>query len=208
LVNYLGEEMHQARKAKDLSQWKNVSDRAGIQQLGLYEQMLMVVYKHFPPKDYHILTDKKRSYFVERDGEDKKTNIGDFLRDNEQIKQIVKGEKNIRVTRSEFETWLGQEISYYPKSVQTGKSQQPPANFDQHSFPAADFTEILRFLEAQVPTSLNLVNCSQARLGHRSRGVAEEPRVQFVEGEKGDRQIMLAVEGGRGWSRVRERALC
>ncbi|MEM9835607.1 MAG: DUF4157 domain-containing protein [Bacteroidota bacterium] len=160
VVNYLGEEMHEARKKKDLSEWKNISSSKEITDQALYEKLLLVTYKKYPPSKYHIIKEKKTSYLARRGGQDKEQNIKIFLRDDSEIQEILRSEKQNKKIRDEFQQWLERDISYEQKSERDDE-EQLPADYDQHSFKASDSGDILTFLESKVSSSLNLTNCSQ-----------------------------------------------
>jgi hypothetical protein len=185
VLNYLGEEMHAARKKSDLSNWKNVSGALEISQIKLYEQLLMSVYKSFPPKNYYIEFGSKSSSFVKRDAEDSKINISVFLRDNEELKEILKKENNSAKTRTEFEDWLDQDISYRKSSAQGKQKEELPKGYDKHSFKASDSAKILEFLEDKVSTSLNLVNCSQHLDGMEGRTTLQYDKLPVYHYSRG-----------------------
>lgn len=160
LLNYLGEEMHQARKKADLSQWKNVVGAKAIDNMELHEKLLMASYKAYPPKEYFIDSSSKSYYFVKRDDDTTRVKISTFLRDNESVTQALADESGSAKIRKDFENWLGFEASYRVKK-KGSQEAAIPKGFDKHSFKVSDSAGILAFLEDKVSSSKNLENCSQ-----------------------------------------------
>lgn len=168
LLNYLGEEYHASKENKK-EEWKNIHDGKLIGEMILYENLLMTTYKNFPPKDYFIQPEKKQNWFVDRKNEGAKTNISIFLRDNKDINESLKDEKNSKKSKTDFENWLCKDSSYSKEVAKKEKSGELPEGYDEHSFKATDSKSILAFLESKVPGSLNLKNCSEHLDGSEGR---------------------------------------
>ena len=87
-TNYLGGEYANSQKQKG-SNWMGVVGEKDLKKLEIYQQILLRMYKAFPPAKFYLNTLKKNTEFVEREDTDSTSSLGNFLRDDEEIKKLL-----------------------------------------------------------------------------------------------------------------------